>query len=179
VKFLESLRYQLRGHNTNAWNAWTTAALWCLNHNTNLEEALQWATRSIEGGYGGFRATKNFTNMAAKSRIELALGRTEEGTKTMTEALDMASVDFETYSTGMLVLRASHTDLAMEIFQVGKMKFEDAWFMDLGLARGYSIKEDFKQAKKSMEACLKNAPENYQSYLKGEMEKLDNGEKLI
>ena len=176
---VESLRYQLKGHTTNAWNAWTTAALWCLDHNTNLEEALQWATRSIEGGYGGYRATKNFTNLAAKARIELELGKTQEGEGTMKEALSYMSDGYDTYATGMAILRKGNTDLANQLFEAGSSKFPEAWFMNLGLARSHSVTGDFKSAKKSLETAMEAAPDSYKEFLSGEMKKLDNREKLI
>ena len=53
---IPSMRYELAGINTYQWEAWTDAANWCLSRNTNLEEALNWVDRSINGGYGGFAA---------------------------------------------------------------------------------------------------------------------------
>ena len=75
---VESFRSELRGINTYHWQAWNDAALWCLNHNTNLEEALQWANRSINGGYGGFAADKNVTNISTKIRLLKKLDKPEE-----------------------------------------------------------------------------------------------------
>ncbi|MEM9328095.1 MAG: DUF2911 domain-containing protein, partial [Bacteroidota bacterium] len=54
-----SLRNELRGINTYRWEAWNDAANWCYDHDVNLEEALEWAQRSIDGGYGGFAYNKN------------------------------------------------------------------------------------------------------------------------
>jgi len=85
---IESLHSELLGVNTYRWEAWNDAARWCLNRNTNLEEALEWANRSINGGYNGFAADKNLNNLSTKIEILKALRRDEEARTTMAEALE-------------------------------------------------------------------------------------------
>ena len=75
---IESLRSELRGINTYHWQAWNDAANWCLRRNTNLEEALEWVNRSINGGYRGFAGNKNWRNLTTKKRILEKLNRTKE-----------------------------------------------------------------------------------------------------
>jgi len=175
-----SLRYQLKGHTTNAWNAWTTAALWCLDHNTNLEEAWKWANRSVIGGFGGFRATKNFDNLAARARIELALQKTDDAKASIKEAAPLMSDPYNTYSTGMAILRESENpEIALQVFTLAEEKFEDTWYIPLGSARAYSVLGEFKEAQKALKKTMDNAPENYKEFLNGEMEKLNNHESLI
>src|SRR5215831_1454703 len=40
---LESFRHELRSNKGFNWNAWDQAARYCLAHNTNMDQALQWA----------------------------------------------------------------------------------------------------------------------------------------
>ena len=175
-----SLRYQLKGHTTNAWNAWTTAALWCLDHNTNLEEALGWAQRSVDGGFGGYRATKNFSNLTALARIQLALEKDEEAKVNLEEAVPLMDDAYSSYSTAMALLRQNfNSEMALMILKPAQKKFTDAWYMGLGLARAYSLEGDFKSAKKELSKTMENAPDNYTEFLKGEMEKLDQNISLI
>lgn len=86
---IESFRYELRGINTYRWEAWNDAANWCLRRNTNLEEALEWANRSINGGYGGFAANQNVNNTSTKAKILLKLGREEEFNMVLTELQEL------------------------------------------------------------------------------------------
>lgn len=82
---VESFRSELRGLNTYRWEAWNDAARWCLNNNTNLEEALVWVNRSINGGLKGYAANKNKWNLRTKIRLLEKLGKHEEKTKTEAE----------------------------------------------------------------------------------------------
>ncbi len=82
---IDNFRYELSGINTYQWEAWNDAANWCLQRNTNLEEALQWANRSIEGGYKGFAGNKNFRNLTTKANILKALNRNDEAEMVLQE----------------------------------------------------------------------------------------------
>ena len=86
-----SFRDELRGINTYRWQAWNDAAYWCWRHDTNLEEALTWADRSINGGLNGFAANGNLENFLTKARILKKLGRDDEYRQTLNTALELNS----------------------------------------------------------------------------------------
>lgn len=52
---LESFRQELRTDRGFFWLSWNQAANWCLQRNTNLEEALLWADSATSAGFGGDR----------------------------------------------------------------------------------------------------------------------------
>lgn len=175
---VESFRYQLRGHTTNAWAAWNAAAQWCLSRNTNLEEALQWANRSIEGGFGGFRANKNFTNLSTKASILWQLNKKEESDRTLDEAFNLVVDPGNAYPLGRSLIDQGRSEKALTFYQKLADKFSDKWFVHLGLARAYNALDDNKKALKAMVKAQSMAPDNYKEYLGGLSQKIQEGEKI-
>lgn len=131
---VESFRSELRGINTYHWQAWNDAALWCLNHETNLDEALEWANRSIEGGYNGFAANKNLTNLSTKISLLDNLARKEELETTLNEAMDLATTPMELNSLSILMMRVKQSQAAVQLLNKKIDQYPDAWFLKLNLA---------------------------------------------
>jgi tetratricopeptide (TPR) repeat protein len=175
---LASLKAELRGINTYHWQAWSDAARWCLDRNTNLEEALAWANRSINGGFGGFAANKNMTNLALKSDILYKMDSTEAAKTVLVEALTHANNVEEMYSAGMNLIRNKRVPEAVNVFEQCVKKYPEVWFPYLGQARALSQAGEFEKAIKSMEKAINMSPENYLDYLKGQKEKLIKKEKI-
>ena len=158
---VESFRSELLGINTYHWQAWNDAANWCLQHNTNLEEALEWATRSIEGGYGGFAADKNITNLTTKARILKALGRKEALTATVKEASGIIETAMDANALIIMLMEPESFDQAIVVSEEAMKKFPDTWFLHLnyGISNYFVGKQ--KQAEKNMEKAIAGAPDQY------------------
>ncbi len=71
---LKSIRNQLRSVGGFTWGGYDEAAVWCLDNNYNLEEALKWENISIQN-------EERFENLETKSRILDAMSNKEKPLK--------------------------------------------------------------------------------------------------
>ena len=175
---LASFRYQLRGITTYAWEAWDAAAQWCLNRNTNLEEALVWSNRSIEGGYGGYAANKNFTNLSTKSSILWALGQKLESDAIMAEAIPLMNDVSNDYWVGKRLSDSGRINMSLKFFNQMMQKFPDTWYVFLGASKAEYLNGNVKKALKHLEKTKSMAPAHYENYLAGIEQKIKNGEAI-
>lgn len=151
---VERFRYELSGINTYRWEAWNDAAQWCLQRRTNLEEALAWANRSINGGYGGFAANKNINNLTTKVQLLLALGRTAEAKPVIAEATNLMTQPYEAYNLGNVLMRdLADFKTAKEFYQKANEQFPGTWY----LVVGGGLTEYFLGNKKEAVSILENA----------------------
>tara|TARA_A100000171_G_C2136695_1_gene150827 strand:- start:2902 stop:4002 length:1101 start_codon:yes stop_codon:yes gene_type:complete len=162
---VESFRSELRGINTYHWQAWNDAAAWCLIHNTNLEEALTWADRSINGGYGGFAANKNVTNLTTKVRLLKALNKSEELTATITELKAMDMSPNEANELGIFLLQNNKASDALEITERLLKENPDAWFLKLNKGIFQYYLGNKKSALKTLNEVEKVIPEGFRARL--------------
>lgn len=172
---VESFRNELRGINTYHWQAWNDAALWCLKHNTNLEEALQWTNRSIDGGYGGFAADKNLTNMSTKIRLLRKLNKTEEAKTAIAEAKEIKATVYEANGFSRFLLQNGLYLDALEYCNNLLESNPDAWFLKLNRGISQYFLNNKKAALKDVRKVLKTAPEQFQSRLNEIIKEIEAG----
>lgn len=172
------LRYQLLGASTYAWEAWDAAAQWCLDHSTNLEEALAWSERSISGGYNGYAAQTNFTCLSTKSFLQWALGQKKAADMTMKQAIPLMKDVVNDYWIGKRLSDQGRADLSLAFFNQMIEKFPEVWYVYLGAARATSLNGNHKKAVTHIKKSMSLAPANYQEYLQGLVTKLSNGENI-
>ncbi|MCO6360215.1 DUF2911 domain-containing protein [Roseivirga pacifica] len=162
---VESFRSELRGINTYHWQAWNDAANWCLNHNTNLEEALAWANRSINGGYNGFAANRNTTNLITKIRLQKALDRTAEMNATIDEAIQINMDVNQANYLSIMLLQLGAVDQAHELLSREIENNPEAWFLKLNQAIAYYYSGNKKKSLKALEQVYRVTPENFKARL--------------
>lgn len=162
---IDNFRYELLGINTYRWEAWNDAANWCLNHNTNLEEALEWANRSINGGYNGFSANKNVTNMTTKARLLQALNKSEELKSTISELKAMNMTAYEANGLGMFLLRNNMPNDALEVSNNALKESPDTWYLKLNRGLSYYFLGKKKSALKDLESIQTTSPEGFRARL--------------
>ena len=172
---VESFRYELLGINTYRWEAWNDAASWCLNHDTNLEEALSWVDRSINGGYGGFAANKNATNLTTKARILEKLDREEALNETISEMVTTAMGPGETNGASIFLLQIDKPEAAMDLLQPAVKKYPEAWYLKLNRALTFYFLDKRKVALKELTAVQKETPENFQARLSEIIDEVSQG----
>ena len=172
---IENFRKELLGVNTYRWEAWNDAALWCLGRNTNLEEALDWATRSIEGGYNGFAANKNFTNVTTKARILTALGNNDEAASTFEEAIPLMQEPGTSFDVAYMLTDTSPETAAI-LFEAASGKFEGTWFIHFGYARALYKAGEANRGLEEMKRTKSFAPEQRQEWLDAFISRMENGE---
>ena len=172
---IESFRYELLGINTYRWEAWNDAARWCLNRGTNLEEALTWANRSINGGYNGFSANKNVTNMTTKAQLLHRLDKSEELSETISELTSIDMSAGETNGLSIFLLRINKAEPALNVLNASIAKYPDAWYLKLNRALANYFLGQTKRALKELVVVQNEAPENFQPRLKEIISEVESG----
>ncbi|MCU0438531.1 MAG: DUF2911 domain-containing protein [Raineya sp.] len=152
---LASIREELKSVKGFEWQSWNQAANYCLRNNTNLEEGLIWAENAIS-----LRGTgeKNFTTLSTKAMILARLGKQAEADALMKEALPMGAM-MEVHGYGRQLITQKKYNEALEVFKMNAKKNPTSWTPSWGLARGYSVVGDFKNALKYAELALTQKPD--------------------
>ncbi len=150
---LASMKKELQGDKGFYSQNWNAAANYCLQNNVNLEEALTWADNSNLFG------PVTFNNLSTKAKILDKLGRTAEAEKTMSAAMEKASIN-ELHQYGRQLITEKNPAKAMEVFQMNYKKNGDTWPTHVGLMRGYSATGDVKKALEHAQVALKQAPDD-------------------
>ncbi len=138
------------------WQPWQTAAQWCADHNTNLEEALLWSDTSINENVLGNR---NYQSLSTRALILEKLKRNKEADATMKEALQMANMN-QVHNYARRLLMQKRTDEALALFKANFEKYPNTYTTTMGLARGYSAKKDFENALKYATQALSLVADN-------------------
>jgi tetratricopeptide (TPR) repeat protein len=173
---VESFRNELRGLNTYRWEAWNDAAIWCLQHDTNLEEALEWVNRSIHGGFNGFAANKNLANLETKVRLLQKLNRTVELKETVTDALTLEASPYDLNGFSIFLLRNGLYNEALSMTDHALKLHPDTWFLQLNHAIAqFFAKKKSRKTTILLENALNNAPEGYKPRVKEISDEIEKG----
>jgi tetratricopeptide (TPR) repeat protein len=168
------LREQVTSQKGFNSSSMVTAAQYCLNKNINLEEALQWSKRAIDG-IGGQKTYITLRNLATAYE---KLNRMPEADSTMNEALQIATANQYT-AYGRILITQKRTDKAMEVFTANKKRYGDVLGVNSGLMSGYSAKGDFKNAIKFAAKAIAQAPnEAAKKQLETQIVKLKEGKDI-
>jgi tetratricopeptide (TPR) repeat protein len=172
---LASFRNELRTERGFFWLAWDQAAQWCLQHNVNLEQALQWADSASGPSFGGAML---FQPQATKAQILEKLGKTAEASALMKEALPLASMQ-EIHQYGRSLIAQKKAKEAMEVFEMNFKKNPNQFTTLVGLTRAYSANADYKNALKYANMALPLAPNDAnKKFLSDAIEKLKKGQDI-
>ena len=168
------LREQVTGQKGFNSNNMLQAAQYCLNKNINLEEALQWSIRAING----FQGQKSFITLRNLANAYDKLKMTAQADSTMDEALTIATANQYT-AYGRQLIAQKRLDRAMDIFKASEKRYGDSWGVNNGWMSGYSAKGDFKKALEYAEKALLQAPsEAAKGILQGQISKLKEGKDI-
>jgi hypothetical protein len=129
------------------------ATQYCFTKNINLEEALDWSKRAIDG-IGGQKTFITLRNLATAYE---KLNRIPDADSTMNEALLIATANQYT-AYGRQLIAQKRADKALEIFKASQKRYGDIFGVNNGLMSGYSAKADFKIAIKHAEKAMAQAP---------------------
>jgi hypothetical protein len=169
---IQSFRNELSSNRGFDWKAWAQAANWSADHNTNLEEGLQWADYSISGPFVGER---NFQTLSAKSRILKLMNKTAEADALMKEAMLLGNMT-EVHGYARQLLTAKKQKEAAEAFRANYKKYPNTFTTNMGLVRAFSSEGNFKEALKYANIALPQAPDpNNKSNVEGMIQKLNEG----
>lgn len=172
---LANIRKDFNGQAGFQRQNWEQAANYALNNGGDLEEALVWIDAAIADQ---FFSQKTFNNLQIKSNILSKLGRNDEATAIMDEALTYATV-FEIHQYGRTLIAQGEKDKALEVFKINAKTNKDTWPVNYGLARGYSANGNYKTALKHLKLALNKAPdEANRGFIKSNILKLENNEDI-
>jgi hypothetical protein len=150
------------------------ATQYCFNKNINLEEALQWSIRAING----FQGQKTFITLRNLATAYNKVNRIAEEDSTMNEALLIATANQYT-AYGRQLITQKRADKAMEVFKASEKRYGDMFGVNSGLMSGYSAKGDFKNAIKYAEKAMAQSPnDDTKKQFEGFISKLKEGKDI-
>jgi hypothetical protein len=133
-----SLRDQVRGLGQFFPETWSAAAGWCARNDTNLDEALVWADRSL-----GMKET--YVGLRTKAALLEKKGDAKGAEALRAKALGIAT-EAEVNQTGYGLLAQNKLDEAIAVFQKNVKDHPESWNVYDSLAEAYSLKGDKAQA---------------------------------
>ncbi len=172
---LASIRTQMSGAMGFDPPSLEAAAAWCLQNNTNFEQALHWINTAVDPSLGGVKA---FRALSTKAGLFVKMNRQQEADDLMKTALETATV-IEMHGYGRQLLAQKKLKEAMEVFQKNFQKNKGAWPTNVGMMRGYSALGDFKKALEHARLALAQAPDDVnKKSLEQAIQKLSEGKAL-
>ncbi len=170
---LEIFRNELRTDKGFVWQTWDQAASWCLQNNTNLEQALLWADSASSATFGG---NNFFQPQATKAMILQKMGKPAEADVIMKNAMPLASMN-ELHQYGRQLLGQKKAKEALEVFKMNYQKHPDVFTTLMGMVRGYSAVGDYKTALNYAKKAQPLAPDsNNKNNLDSIIKKLEAGQ---
>jgi len=139
---LASFRKELRSDKGFTWESWDQAAQFCVQHKTNLDEALLWTDQAVNPDFGG---SMTFQAWSTKAAVLDSLGRNTEAAEAMKKALPFGSVN-DLYFYARALTRQKKGKEAFEVFKMDYDKHPDEFLTNAGMARAYSAIGDYKKA---------------------------------
>ena len=167
---LRSLRRELRGGKQYNWTGWDEAASFCLQHKTNLEEALHWADLSIQN-------EERFENTMTKAGLLEALNRASDAKDSYDRAMKIGTA-IQIYFFGRQMQAEKRDALAISTFGTVATRFPDLWVGHLAQARVDSAAGKFEDAAKHLQAALASGkvPDNSKPAVEGYLKKAQAGQ---
>ncbi len=150
---LASFRHELRSNKGFAWEPWSQAAQWCVQRNTNLDEALLWADTSLS--FGG---QQSFQALSVKAQVLDKLGRNAEAMEIMKKAFPYGTMA-EIHQYGRTLLGQKKNKEAFDVFKMNYDKHPNEFTTNMGMARAYSGLGDYKKALDYAQKAQPQAPD--------------------
>lgn len=150
---MSNIRKQLK-EGDETWQRLNAAAQYCAQNNTNLEEATQWAEKSIE-------LNKNVQNLFTKAQLLHVAGKKEKAFKVTDTVAEIADVNQLNQLGYQLLLQMKEPAKAVEYFKLNVERNPDNANCYDSLGEGYAILGEKEKAIKSFKKSLSmNPPEN-------------------
>ena len=143
---LASIRKELTGLAGFYWQPFNQAAAYCLMNDTNLDEGMKWADKSVS-------INKTFSNLRVKAGLLNKLGKSEEASKLMDDAWKVATEN-EINLLGYQYLNVQNYDKAIETFKMNIEKHPDSWNVYDSLGEAYAKSGNKELALKNYEKAL-------------------------
>jgi hypothetical protein len=153
---LASFHQELRTDKGFTWESWNQAAQWCLQKNTNLDEALLWSDSATGNNFGGNHI---FRAWSTKAQILDKLNRAPEAAAIMTKALPYGS-EGDLHLYGRQLLAQKKNKEAFDVFKMNYDKNPGTFTTNMGMTRGYSAIGNYKKSLEFAKKAQLQAPDN-------------------
>ena len=155
--YIDQIRRELSGMMGFVWEAYNEAAQYCIQNNTNLDEALVWADAAMNMPFVG---QTNFTTLQTKAQVLKAMGKKDEAKTLLDQAVKHPTAQaFQIHQYGRQLLAEGDKTEAMRIFELNLARFDGTWPSHVGMMRGLSANGDYKGALKHAKIALTQAPD--------------------
>ncbi|MFD2564865.1 DUF2911 domain-containing protein [Aquimarina rubra] len=170
---MKGIKDDLRSSAGFTQSNWDNAANYAFNAG-DMDQALEWVNTSISGN---FFSKETFGNLSLKSQILAKQGKTQEAMTLVDKAAKLGNAT-QVFQLGNGLIAQGQKNKALEVLKNNVKNNNGAWPSNYGLARAYAATGDYKNAVKSMNIAMSNAPERFKGRLSGELEKLKKGEDI-
>jgi len=155
--YVSKLRRELTGGSGFNPRAYDAAAQYCVQANTDLEDALKWANLAIDMPFVG---ETSFATLSTKAQVLLKMGKDSEAQTVMQTAVHHpTATPLLIHQYGRQLLAAKKTEEALAIFKLNAERNGDGWPINVGLARGYMAVGDLKKALEYAQKAAAQAPD--------------------
>ena len=153
------------------------AAQYCLQANTHLDQALEWAEAAVSNPFVG---QVDFGTLSTKAQVLSKMGRDAEAKKVMETAMHHpTATPLQIHQYGRQLMAAKKNSEAMEVFKYNAEKNGDVWPVHVGLARAYSAAGDIPKALENAKIAVKQAPDELnRKSLEGMIDVLSKGKPI-
>jgi hypothetical protein len=157
ASYITHLRHELTSGYGFDYRAYMTAAQFCLQADTDMEQGMRWAEAAVSmPGIG----QSNFDTLSTKALFLAKLGKAADVKATMKAAIELpGTTAIQIHLYGRQLLAAHKNADAMEIFKLNAERNGDSWPVHVGLARGYSATGDIQKALEHARKGLTQAPD--------------------
>lgn len=155
--YVANLKQEFRNSQAFKWQTFREAAIFCLTSKSHLEQGLAWAQEAVSRPGAG---VENLQTLSVVAELQLALGRKEEGMKTMDRALAMAdATPVDIHQLARFQQMQGDPELAKKIFLMNAKRFPNRWPVNVGMARYHAMSGDNKQAIAFAQKAMAQAPD--------------------
>ena len=139
------------------YRGYAAAALYCVQANKHLDQALQWAEAAVSmPGIG----QANFETLSTKAQVLAKMGREADAGAAMQAAIHHPTASpFDLHLYGRQLIGEKKYQEALAVFKLSAERNGEAWPVHVGLARGYSGVGDVKAALEHARKGLEQAPD--------------------
>jgi len=155
--YVETIAKELRDSPGFDWHNWVGAAQYCAQSKSHLDQGLKWAEIAVHSASYG---QENFGTLSTLAMLQEANGQVAESKKTMDQALNHYSagpIDIHQYARTLM--QQKKTDEAIKVFMFNAKRYPGVWPTEVGLARAYSAKGNYKEALKHARLAQAQAPD--------------------
>jgi tetratricopeptide (TPR) repeat protein len=154
--YITQLKKELQSVPGFTFQGYVSAAQFCVQNNTDLEQGLKWADTAIQT-----IGTPTMVTLSVKAQILSKLGRGDEAKTLMQTAMKLpTTTPGEIHQYGRALLNQKKSQEALEVFKYNFERNGDAWPIHVGLARGYMAVGDNAKALEHAKKAAEQAPDD-------------------